>query len=86
MHATIWKLESKNSQEYHHVVCGGVTNHPVEKGLLRQKLAGVFVVWARPHIFLVIELWVMLWSMKNGLLIFVFIYIFSPCIARDLDL
>ena len=34
MHTTIWKFERKNSQEYHHMVWNGATNHPVEKGLL----------------------------------------------------
>ena len=33
MHATNLKLWHKNSQEYHHVVCNGATNHPVKKGL-----------------------------------------------------
>ena len=34
IHATIWKSESKNSQEYHHMVWNETTNRPVEKGLL----------------------------------------------------
>ena len=34
MHATIWKFERKNSQEYHHMVCNGATNRSVEKGLV----------------------------------------------------
>ena len=32
--ATVSKFESKNSQEYHHVVCNAATNRPVEKGVL----------------------------------------------------
>ena len=31
VHTTIWKFESKNSQEYHHMVRNGVINRPVEK-------------------------------------------------------
>ena len=33
MHATIWKFERKNFQEYHHMVWNGTTNRLVEKGL-----------------------------------------------------
>ena len=36
MDTTIWKFESKNSQEYHRMVWNGATNRPVEKGLLER--------------------------------------------------
>ena len=41
----MWKIESKNSEEYHHMVCNGATNRSVKKGVLSPSLSPFLNHW-----------------------------------------